>query len=138
MIANYLNWTDEQKEQAGLARPGASAGVLPASSASSTLSSAVGHHHGGGGSLRLPLSPFHRTPSTPSLASIGTDFFNEPTPTSATSAGSAAGGKESLADMWASFLERSVEESSSVQAADARSRKDSASSTATAGRPAKP
>ncbi|KAJ2984277.1 hypothetical protein NUW58_g6111 [Xylaria curta] len=76
IIAGLLNWTDEQREQAGLARPGAS-----------------------NNSLRLPTSPFHRTPSTPSL---NTEFFSEPTPTSAS--------KESLADLWAGFLERSVEE----------------------------
>jgi hypothetical protein len=73
LIAALLNWTDEQKEQAGLARPGTSYN-----------------------SLRLPTSPFHRTPSTPSLAS---DFFTEP-PAS----------KESLAELWTGFLERSAEE----------------------------
>lgn len=76
VIAGLLNWTDEQREQAGLARPGASSNTL-----------------------RLPTSPFHRTPSTPSL---NTEFFSEPTPTSAN--------KESLSDLWAGFLERSVEE----------------------------
>ncbi|KIM93020.1 hypothetical protein OIDMADRAFT_184905 [Oidiodendron maius Zn] len=78
LIAALLNWTDEQKEQAGLARPGTSYN-----------------------SLRLPTSPFHRTPSTPSLAS---DFFTEP-----------ATSKESLADLWTGFLERSAEEGMSVQ-----------------------
>jgi hypothetical protein len=92
-MAGYLGWTDDQREQAGLARPGTS----------ST-------------SLRLPASPFHRTPSTPSLKE---DFFSEPTPTSA---------KESLADLWASFLERSVEDAHVGTA----QRKDSASSVATA------
>ncbi|KAI0147815.1 hypothetical protein GGR57DRAFT_245307 [Xylariaceae sp. FL1272] len=76
VIAGLLNWTDEQREQAGLARPGAS-------------------HN----SLRLPSSPFHRTPSTPSL---NAEFFSEPT--------SATGNKESLSDLWAGFLERSAEE----------------------------
>ncbi|KAI1171655.1 hypothetical protein F4777DRAFT_591064 [Nemania sp. FL0916] len=78
VIAGLLNWTDEQREQAGLARPGTS-----------------------NNSLRLPTSPFHRTPSTPSL---NAEFFSEPTPTGAS--------KESLADLWAGFLERSVEEGS--------------------------
>ncbi|KAJ3568647.1 hypothetical protein NPX13_g6350 [Xylaria arbuscula] len=78
VIAGLLNWTDEQREQAGLARPGASSN-----------------------SLRLPTSPFHRTPSTPSL---NAEFFSEPTPTSAN--------KESLADLWAGFLERSADEAS--------------------------
>ncbi|KAI0552749.1 hypothetical protein F4679DRAFT_49553 [Xylaria curta] len=78
VIAGLLNWTDEQREQAGLARPGAS-----------------------NNSLRLPTSPFHRTPSTPSL---NTEFFSEPT----------SANKESLADLWAGFLERSVEEGSQL------------------------
>ncbi|KAK1772537.1 putative golgi matrix protein [Phialemonium atrogriseum] len=91
VIAGLLNWTDEQREQAGLARPGA---------ASSTL--------------RLPSSPFHRTPSSPAL---NTEFFSET---------SSMPGKESLAELWAGFLERSVEE------AGAPSRKGSMSSVATA------
>jgi len=74
LIAALLNWTDEQKEQAGLARPGASSS-----------------------SLRLPVS-FHRTPSTPSLSS---EFFIE-----------SPSNKESLADLWTGFLERSAEEGS--------------------------
>ncbi len=89
-MAGYLDWTDEQREQAGLARPG-------------TL----------GGSLKLPLSPFHRSPST---ASLSTDFMSD----------SPGGGKESLAELWAGFLERSAD-----QGAEERSRKDSASSAAT-------
>ncbi|KAI1815664.1 hypothetical protein GGS20DRAFT_542110 [Poronia punctata] len=97
IIAGLLNWTDEQREQAGLARPGTS-----------------------GNTLRLPTSPFHRTPSTPSL---NTEFFSEPTPTSAN--------KESLADLWAGFLERSVDEASHAPS----SRKASTSSTATGTRP---
>ena len=98
IIAGLLSWSDEQREQAGLARPGAAAS---------------------GGSLRLPSSPFHRTPSTPSL---GAEFFSEPTPTSA---------KESLADLWAGFLERSVEEASGE--GPPKSRTDSVSSGATGG-----
>jgi hypothetical protein len=77
LIASLLNWTDEQKEQAGLARPGAS-----------------------NSSLRLPMSPFHRTPSTPSLSS---EFFTE-----------SPANKESLADLWTGFLERSAEEGSTT------------------------
>jgi hypothetical protein len=93
VIAGLLSWTDEQREKAGLARPGTA------------------------GSLRLPTSPFHRTPSSPALNS---DFFSEPTPMS---------GKESLADLWASFLEHSVDEAGTGGAGP--SRKDSASSVAT-------
>ena len=93
LIASLLNWTEEQKEQAGLARPGAASG-----------------------SLRLPISPFHRTPSTPSLSS---EFFTEPSGTSAKE-------KESLADLWTGFLERSAEEGSTT----AGSRSGSVSSSA--------
>ncbi|GKT57172.1 Golgi matrix protein [Colletotrichum tofieldiae] len=97
VMAGYLNWTDEQREQAGLARPGTS-----------------------NNSLRLPASPFHRTPSTPSLSA---EFFSE-TPTSAN--------KESLADLWAGFLERSAEEGlDQAGGAASRDRKDSGSSAAT-------
>lgn len=80
-MAGYLNWNDEQREQAGLARPGTSTN-----------------------SLRLPLSPFHRTPSSPSLSA---DVFSEPT---------SAKDKESLADLWANFLERSAQEGSGQSA----------------------
>ncbi|QSZ31580.1 hypothetical protein DSL72_001147 [Monilinia vaccinii-corymbosi] len=76
VIASLLNWTDEQKEQAGLARPGASSNTL-----------------------RLPMSPFHRTPSTPSLSA---EFFTESSSTH----------KESLSELWTGFLERSAEEGS--------------------------
>ncbi|KAK9778823.1 putative Golgi matrix protein [Seiridium cardinale] len=92
VIAGLLNWTDEQREQAGLARPGTASN-----------------------SLRLPHSPFHRTPSTPSL---NTEFFSDPTPSA---------NKESLADLWASFLERSAEEGKT----DDGSRKGSVSSVVT-------
>jgi multidrug efflux pump subunit AcrA (membrane-fusion protein) len=96
VIAGLLEWTDEQREQAGLARPG-----------------------GASNTLRLPLlSPFHRTPSSPAL---NTEFFSEP---------ASAGGttKESLADLWAGFLERSVGE---AQAAGNGSRKGSMASVST-------
>jgi hypothetical protein len=73
LIASLLGWTEEQKEQAGLARPGTS-----------------------GGSLRVPMSPFHRTPSTPTLT---TEFFPE-----------SNNSKESLAELWTGFLERQAEE----------------------------
>ncbi|RSM09707.1 hypothetical protein CEP52_004014 [Fusarium oligoseptatum] len=91
VMAGYLNWTDEQREQAGLARPGAS------------------------NSLRLPMSPFTRTPSSPSLSA---DVFSEP---------SSSRDKESLSELWANFLERSAQEGSG----DTPSRKGSSSSAAT-------
>ncbi|KAM3515590.1 hypothetical protein MY11210_000768 [Beauveria gryllotalpidicola] len=98
IMAGYLDWNDEQREQAGLSRPG-----------------------GSGGSLRLPVSPFHRTPSSPSLH---TDLLSEPT---------SAKDKESLADLWAGFLERSAKEGlpDGGYAPSSSSRKTSVSSAAT-------
>ncbi|KAF2149514.1 hypothetical protein K461DRAFT_296976 [Myriangium duriaei CBS 260.36] len=75
LIAALLGWSDEQREQAGLARPGAS-----------------------NATLRAPLSPFRRTPSTPSLS---TDFAGSGT------LGGAS--RESLAELWSDFLEREAE-----------------------------
>ncbi|PHH84844.1 hypothetical protein CDD83_1287 [Cordyceps sp. RAO-2017] len=98
VMAGYLDWTDEQREQAGLARPGASSG-------------------GGSSSLRLPPSPFHRTPSSPSLSA---DIFSEPT---------SARDRESLAELWAGFLERSAKEGAADgKDAAAAGRSDSAAS----------
>ncbi|KAL4732607.1 hypothetical protein ACLX1H_001625 [Fusarium chlamydosporum] len=91
VMAGYLNWTDEQREQAGLARPGTS------------------------NNLRLPMSPFNRTPSSPSL---NTDLFADT---------SSAKDKESLSELWANFLERSAQEG----ALETPSRKGSTSSAAT-------
>lgn len=98
IIAALLNWTDEQKEQAGLARPGAS-----------------------NSSLRLPISPFHRTPSTPSLSS---EFFPETS--------SSRENKESLAELWAGFLEQQAEEGSKP---GSRSGSMSSNATPTTSRP---
>lgn len=47
--------------------------------------------------LRVPLSPFRRTPSTPSLSD--STFDNH-----------AGGSKESLAELWSDFLEREAQE----------------------------
>ncbi|KFH48211.1 GRIP domain-containing protein-like protein [Hapsidospora chrysogenum ATCC 11550] len=93
VMAGYLNWTDEQREQAGLARPGTSSN-----------------------SLRLPASPFHRTPSSPSL---NAEVFSDT---------SSARDKESLAELWAGFLERSAQEGAGQGSS---SRKDSVSSATT-------
>ncbi|KAF2732429.1 hypothetical protein EJ04DRAFT_513893 [Polyplosphaeria fusca] len=76
LIAALLVWTDEQREQAGLARPGAS-----------------------NNNLRIPLSPFRRTPSTPSLNS--SDPMLEP---------SSSTTRESLSELWQDFLEREAGE----------------------------
>lgn len=74
LIAALLGWDEQQREQAGLVRAGS-----------------------GLGSLKLPMSPFRRTPSTPSLS---TDFVPE-------SPGGAS--RESLAELWSEFLEREAE-----------------------------
>ncbi|RAL13594.1 uncharacterized protein BO97DRAFT_477095 [Aspergillus homomorphus CBS 101889] len=55
LIAALLGWTDEQREQAGLARPG-----------TSSIS----------GKLRIPNTPVHRTPSSQTLASEFLDNGN--------------------------------------------------------------
>ncbi|MCJ1403069.1 hypothetical protein MMC11_006292 [Xylographa trunciseda] len=73
IISALLSWTDEQREQAGLARPGAS-----------------------NPSLRTPISPWHRTPSTPALSA---ESFPE-----------GRGRKESLAGLWSDFLEQGADE----------------------------
>lgn len=76
LIAALLGWTEAQREQAGLLRAGS----------------------GGAGSfMKLPTSPFRRSPSTPSLSA---DFVPE-------SPGGA--GRESLAELWSEFLEREAE-----------------------------
>ena len=64
----------EQREDAGLARPGASNPNAP-----------------------VPVSPWHRTPSTPALSA---DFFPD----------SGGARKESLADLWSGFLEQQAKE----------------------------
>lgn len=100
VMAGYLNWTDEQREQAGLARPGAS-----------------------GGSLKLPSSPFRRTPSA---SALNADLFTEP---------SSSKDKESLSDLWAGFLERSAQEGNPIDSTTPASRKASVSSEAPSPRP---
>lgn len=50
LIASVLDWNDEQREKAGLVRPGTAANAQ-----SSFLKTP-------------PLSPFHRSPSTPTLS----------------------------------------------------------------------
>ncbi|KAF2636047.1 hypothetical protein P280DRAFT_473441 [Massarina eburnea CBS 473.64] len=80
LIAALLGWTDEQREQAGLSRPGAS-----------------------NSSLRIPMSPFRRTPSTPSLNS----GMNDPMLMASSSSN-----KESLSELWSDFLEREAGEGS--------------------------
>jgi chromosome segregation ATPase len=81
LIGALLNWNDEQREQAGLARPG--------TSGSSNLS------------LKIPIMPFRRTPSSPALNT--SDPMLSSTPSS---------NKESLAELWSDFLEREASEAS--------------------------
>ncbi|MCJ1369451.1 hypothetical protein MMC20_000662 [Loxospora ochrophaea] len=73
IISALLDWTEEQREQAGLARPGAS-----------------------NPNLRTPISPWHRTPSTPALTA---EFFPD-----------SGSRKESLAELWSDFLEQEAQE----------------------------
>lgn len=89
LIAALLGWDETQREQAGLLRQGT--GFTTA-----------------GGSLRVPLSPFRRTPSTPSLSG---DF----SPIS-------PGGenRESLAELWSDFLEREAESGDGKSASSRR------------------
>ncbi|KAL8932920.1 MAG: hypothetical protein Q9216_006612 [Gyalolechia sp. 2 TL-2023] len=94
IIAAMLGWTDEQREQAGLARPGAS-----------------------NPNLRIPISPWHRTPSTPALSS---DFSPE----------NSSNRKESLAELWSDFLEQEAQEGTkSPRSPSDLTRSPSASST---------
>lgn len=72
LISALLGWDEQQKEQAGLLRQGF-----------------------GTGSLRVPVSPFRRTPSTPSLGEFIPD--------------SPAVTRESLAELWSDFLAREAE-----------------------------
>ncbi|KAL9613975.1 MAG: hypothetical protein Q9167_001524 [Letrouitia subvulpina] len=90
IIAALLGWSDgtslnlfsgtgkadivaEQREQAGLSRPGAS-----------------------NPNLRVPISPWHRTPSTPSLP---IDYSLQ-----------SSSRKESLAELWSDFLEQEAQD----------------------------
>ncbi|KAI9717467.1 MAG: hypothetical protein M1828_007166 [Chrysothrix sp. TS-e1954] len=91
LIAALLGWTDEQKEAAGLARPGASTST----------------------NLRVPLSsPFHRVSSSASLNPINnvmaspsmTGSFNESVMSPSGSS------KEGLAELWSDFLAREAEQ----------------------------
>lgn len=82
LIAALLNWNDEQREQAGLLRAGGS-------SLGGSLT----------GSLRLPGTPMmHKTPSSPALSRLESDYLID--------GGSPSVGRESLAELWQSFLEQ--------------------------------
>jgi hypothetical protein len=81
LIAALLGWTDEQKEQAGLVRSGSN---IFGSTGTRSLS------------VASPTG-VHRTPSSPALSH---EYF--PDAGSATSPAS----KETLAELWQSFLEQ--------------------------------
>lgn len=83
LIAALLGWDEQKKEQAGLLRQGS-----------------------GIGSLRVPVSPFRRTPSTPTLG----EFVPE----------SPSATKESLAELWSDFLAREAESGMSSMASSRR------------------
>lgn len=70
----------DQREQAGLSRPGTSSTMNNITTA-----------------LKVPSFYVHRTPSTPSLMS---DYMEN---------GNNAGGKETLAELWSNFLEQEAE-----------------------------
>lgn len=84
LIAALLSWTDEQREQAGLQRAGGAATGVSLT-----------------GSLRLPGTPMmHKTPSSPALSRLESDYLTDG------GSGSPSAGRESLADLWQSFLEQ--------------------------------
>ena len=83
LIAALLGWTDTQREQAGLQKSGSGGG-----NTSTSLT----------GSLRLPGTPMmHKAPSSPSLSRLETDYMD---------GSNTPSGKESLAELWQSFLEQ--------------------------------
>ena len=97
LISTLLGWTEEQNEQAGLARPGATTST---------------------GSLKVPLSaPFRRVSSSVGLAPLSPSMSSSNTGPPLKSPGhgsfsatdSPARG-EGLAELWSEFLEREAEE----------------------------
>ncbi|KIW85332.1 hypothetical protein Z517_00722 [Fonsecaea pedrosoi CBS 271.37] len=101
LIAALLGWNDEQREQAGLARPGTTFGG--SASTTTTTTSSFNSLRGLGSltaAVASPGSPIvHRTPSTPALNHP--DYFGAG-PESATSPHS----RETLAELWQHFLEQ--------------------------------
>ncbi|EXJ66869.1 uncharacterized protein A1O5_10064 [Cladophialophora psammophila CBS 110553] len=119
LIAALLGWTDEQREQAGLARPGTTATAPPSSSFNSLR---------GLGSLAAPApgSPImHRTPSTPALNHP--DYFGAAGPDSATSPHS----RETLAELWQHFLEQEAATGSAAKSSRQGSQSQSRPGTTT-------
>ncbi|KIY00969.1 uncharacterized protein Z520_03635 [Fonsecaea multimorphosa CBS 102226] len=101
LIAALLGWTDEQREQAGLARPGGNTATTTGTTSSFNSLRGLGSL----GVAAAPGSPLmHRTPSTPALLNHP-DYFGgsgSGGPESATSPHS----RETLAELWQHFLEQ--------------------------------
>jgi hypothetical protein len=117
LIAALLGWTEEQREQAGLSRPGTTTGgPIPTSSFGSLR---------GLGGMGMSSSPVvHRTPSTPAL-NHGEYFGGEGV--------LSPNGRETLAELWQNFLEQEAAVggggggSSSNRGGISKSRQDSTS-----------
>ena len=101
LISALLGWSEEQREQAGLARPGAAASgaslKVPLSSPFRRVSSSAG------------LSPLSPATSHPSIGLRSPSFSGGLD----NSSGSVRG--EGLAELWSEFLEREAEEGSTGQ-----------------------
>ena len=111
LISALLGWNEEQKEAAGLARPGAA-----------TASN-----------LRVPLSqPFRRVSSTAAMSPISGNFAASSSSTSHLGASDAGltspKNQEGLAELWSEFLEREA-------SGDTRSRRGSTRSSVGTGTP---
>jgi hypothetical protein len=92
LIAALLAWTDDEREQAGLANPKSASGTATPSALSTSFNSLR---------IRDMSQGYKRSPSTPNIA--GNEFGESPI-----TAGGA--GKESLAELWSDFLQREAEE----------------------------
>jgi len=88
----------EQKESAGLARPGG-VGTLSIGTPSLRPSPSTS-------SLRFPLSPFRRAPSPNPAPSSNTSLTASDLP----SPGAMSARSESLAELWSDFLEREAQD----------------------------
>ncbi|OCT51339.1 hypothetical protein CLCR_09181 [Cladophialophora carrionii] len=90
LIAALLGWTEEQREQAGLSRPGTTSGAPAPTSSFGSLRGLSG--------MGMGASPaVHRTPSTPAL-NHGEYFGGEGV--------MSPSGRETLAELWQNFLEQ--------------------------------
>lgn len=99
LISALLGWSEEQKEQAGLARPGATSNTsnlkVPLSAPFRRVSSSTG---------LSPLSP------SASESSPNASLKSPPLGPSSFGTGSSSARGEGLAELWSDFLEREAEE----------------------------